>query len=450
FSYDTESPVDLAYKWVNPCTCSSNLASITNVNTNTNTPNSYYLSEYDTYGTHNLFFSSDSKAIISIKYPDAGQIKLYAKKSVTLLEGEVKLMTGNSNSFVVRPFGLSMTTADNNPEATDNGGGIFHRAGESFDMTMSAVQWVSGEDTDNNGVPDSGADISDNDPTPNFGQETPAVGVNVSHALVSPLTGDDSTLDNSAFSGFSGGTKTQALSWDNVGIINLNAALSTGTYLGSDTMTTAINNLGRFVPNHFRLIDSSINQTCGAFSYMGQTINMTIDLEAQGVGDISLSNYNTATGTGGDNHALATFGFVAENSDAGDNLGGRFGLMTADWVSGSVTAAFAPNFAREAAIDGPFDNVFVGLQVNDGEAGIDIDFFGSGINGPDMNALASGDCSVANDCDALRLDAFGQVQPFEVSYRFGRLNSAQVFGPASQSLTLPLFTQIWNGSNFIL
>ncbi|NQZ08960.1 MAG: hypothetical protein HRT35_17535 [Algicola sp.] len=450
FPDETETPVDLAYQCVNPGTCSSNLASITNVNTDTNTTNSYNLSQYNTYGSHNLFFSSDSKAIITIKYLDAGQIKLYAKKSVTLLEGEVKLMTGNSNSFVVRPFGLSMTTTDNNPEATNNGGGIFHRAGESFDMTMSAVQWVSGEDTDNNGVPDSGANISNNALTPNFGQETVAVGVDVSHALVSPLTGDASTLTNSTFSGFSGGTKTQALSWNNVGIISLNAALSTGTYLGSDTMTTAIANLGRFVPNHFRLNASSINQTCGAFSYMGQTVNMTIDLEAQGVGDISLSNYNTATGTGADNHALATFGFVAENSDDGFNLGGRFGSLPADWVSGSVTAAFAPNFARDAAIDGPFDNVFVGLQVNDGEAGIVIDLFDNGVNGPDMNALAAGDCSVADDCDAFRLDAFGQVQPVEVSYRYGRLNSAQVFGPASQNLTLPLFTQAWNGSNFIL
>lgn len=91
------------------------------------------------------------------------------------------------------------------------------------------------------------------------------------------------------------------MSWPDVGIISLSAALTEDSatpdnlYLGSDTLTAVISNLGRFVASHFRLTTSSVTQTCTNFSYMEQTIDLAINIAAQGVGDISLLNYNSGS-----------------------------------------------------------------------------------------------------------------------------------------------------------
>ncbi len=452
FQDETKTSVELSFQCEDPGSCSTSAVEISNYDVSTSTMNTFVLSQYNTFSNHNLYFSSDSKATISIKYPDVGKIKLFARKSITL-NGAPELVAGSSNSFVIRPFGIAMATEDNNPAATDNTGGAFARAGQSFNMNVYGAQWVDGEDDDNDGVPDSDANINDNPVTPNFGQETTPVSVTVTHALVSPIGGSASTLTNSAFSGFTDGIKTNAMNWNNVGIISLAAVLDTGTYLGTDTIVGTVPHLGRFIPNHFRLNSSSIDNACVNFSYMGQPFDLSIDLEAQGVGDIPLNNYSANLGAGADNHALATYTFVAENSDDGNDLGGRLSAMTTPWSAGSVVQAYTPNFSRNSVatvIDGPFDNTFVAINLDDGEVGTTIDLVDVDGGGYNLKASEAGDCSVALNCDALKLRAPGNIITKEVSFRYGRLTSAQVFGPASRSLTLPMYTQAWNGSSFVL
>ena len=47
-------------------------------------------------------------------------------------------------------------------------------------MTLSAMRWASGEDADNDGVPDSHAALSDNGVALNFGNEATPEGATVS------------------------------------------------------------------------------------------------------------------------------------------------------------------------------------------------------------------------------------------------------------------------------
>ena len=92
--------VDLAYECVDPGSCTANAATVTN------NGNTYSLSQYNSYSSHSLLFAADSKATIAITYPDAGKIRLHAKKAIDLGSSEVKTLTGNTNAFVVRPFGF--------------------------------------------------------------------------------------------------------------------------------------------------------------------------------------------------------------------------------------------------------------------------------------------------------------------------------------------------------
>ncbi len=455
FADNTTVPVQLSHQCVNPDSC---IESPNNENdfTLTNGGATYELTKYPNYGEHSLLFGADSKATIVMQYPDAGKVKLHAKKLVTLVEGEVAEMLGSSENFVVRPFGIGIATDTNNsnPAATDNTGGVFARAGQSFNMKVFGAQWVEGEDANNiYGVPDSGVNINDNLVTLNFGQEETPVNVTVTHALVSPVGGDASTLTGGAFSGFAGGIKTNAMKWNNVGIISLAAVLDTSTYLDTDIITGTVTHLGRFIPNHFRLNSSSVDNACVNFSYMGQPFDLSIDLEAQGVGNIPLNNYSADKGVGADNHALATYTIVAENSDDGNDLSDRLPAMSSPWSAGSVVQAYTPNFSRNSVatvIDGPFDNTLVGISLDDGEVNTIIDLLDVEGGGYNLNADEAGDCSVALNCDAIKLRAPGNLVVNEVSFRYGRLNAAPVFGPANKKLTLPLYTQTWNGSTFIL
>lgn len=439
--------VDLGYQCVDPGSCSSNALQITN---NSNT---YTLPTNGTYGTHNLLFGTNSKATIAVNHPDVGQVKLLAQKSINLggdvPSSQTKLLTGNSNTFLVRPFGFYFNVSGN-PGAADNTGGAFKKAGETFDASISAVQWSAADDTDNNGVPDSHSGLSDNAVTPSFGQESTPESVTVSHTLVSPSGGTAGTLTNGTFSSFSNGvssrTGSSGLSWNDVGIISLTAAtdsdyLNTGENV---SVSTGIGNVGRFVPSHFKLQNPSLTQACTSFSYMEQNFNLSFNLYAYGVGDISLSNYDSGTGT--DVHGLSTIALVAENNDAGTDLGARLANITLNgdsrWVNGLYAVSLTPNFSR-STIDGPFDNTFIGLKVDDGDSGAVVSLLDSSDSGTNMNASTSGACVIGTSCDAMKINSS------EVKFRYGRLNGDEAFGPATSALSMPLYVEYYDGSSFV-
>jgi MSHA biogenesis protein MshQ len=117
-----------------------------------------------------LAFDAQSKAPLVISYPDAGSVQLYASYALPSPPAGTAI-TGSSNAFVVRPFGLRVsgvtTAASPSPSSP-----VFAKAGANFNVTLTAVQWKAGDDADADGVPDSDAQIATNAATPNFGQES--------------------------------------------------------------------------------------------------------------------------------------------------------------------------------------------------------------------------------------------------------------------------------------
>jgi hypothetical protein len=421
----TTVAVDLAYQCENPSDCSG--SPVTMINDG----NQLTLGKYETYTTHNVLFGADAKATFSFIYPEAGQIKLHAKKAIELVPDETKTMIGSSNSFVVRPFGLKLDLAgDLTGTAADVNGTVFRKAGEAFSVTATAVRWVSGEDSvDNNGQPDDLTSLNDNATAANFSSEIFKLTHAVEHPTDAPATG---TLAGSTVSElFSASVAAVAdITWDEVGIITLNAGLSDADYLGTGNVYGQLANVGRFVPDHFTLVNGGVVPTCGAFTYMGQPFNLQLQVEARNSANGITTNYKSG-------HDKGVLSYVAENDIAGidKDLTARLAVPAQVWANGSINTVVAATIARDAfnAADNPaqidekrdpLTAVFVGLQIDDGESEGTIELVDLVGGALDMNAAVSGGCG--GSCDALNLQAAG------IEMRYGRLNSLPTYGPITQ------------------
>ena len=292
--------IELGAECRNPATCAGNVVKVTNNGTidasiTTNDDNAATLTS--AYTTVSLTFGANSTAELHILYPDAGQMALHARYDLANPAGTY--MTGSSNDFVVRPFGFKVT-ATGNPAAADQDGTVFKAADEDFTVNVSAVVWESGDDGNNDGVPD-GHESGDTDPTtpvapgitdnavlPNFGQESGGgEDVVLTAVLYLPAGGADSGLDGgtSITSFVAGAGSTATARYAEVGIIEITAAVADSDYLGAGQVLSKSGRVGRFTPFEFTV--SSIPATptfspgCNAdttdFTYLEQPFVYTTD-----------------------------------------------------------------------------------------------------------------------------------------------------------------------------
>lgn len=270
------------------------------------------------YSDVTLRFGTDSKASLVLDYPDAGAIQLQARYTIPFTDGSDsgEFVNGSSNVFVSRPFGFDVDfNLDSDGDglfddvlddrasnglagasyAADADGSRFVMAGADFQAVITAVAWASADDADNDGLPDPGANLTDNAVTPNFGQEASAAGVVLQHVLdgAMPVDAIPGSLTGGNVSGFSAGQALATLSWDEVGIIDLQARFEdsdgdgTDDYLGiavdlanapplTDPVAGEVAGVGRFYPARF-VLKANVPQfldacTAGAtpFTYLGQ------------------------------------------------------------------------------------------------------------------------------------------------------------------------------------
>jgi len=208
-----------------------------------------------TLASYPLRFGADSTATFVINYPDAAKLSLNAQKDIEVEDSDgnkvIKDLNGVSNSFVERPFGFFINAIDN-PKAIDYSGGVFKKAGEDFTVELSAVVWQSADDQNNDGVPDIGADLSNNAVTPGFGHESSAETAEVSYANVAPVSGVPGDLAISETFTFSNGIASDsAVSYAEVGIISFSANLKDNSYLGVGDVQGHEPYVGRFTPAYF-------------------------------------------------------------------------------------------------------------------------------------------------------------------------------------------------------
>jgi MSHA biogenesis protein MshQ len=356
---------------------------------------------------------------------------------------------------VVRPFAFSIESGDPNFNAADASGSAFRKAGENFGVDLRAVLWESGDDIDNDGIPDVAADLTDNTVTPNFGQETTAATVDMSHTLVLPSTpGDPGTLSGGAgIGGFGSGVTTATLSFDEVGIVDLTADLV--DFLGDPNAdaTGTVSDVGRFYPDRFVVADngpSFIDEcTAGAspFTYQDQTFRYGVApiLTVTAVNENGGITENYGGGSAGPE------GFWKLTSTLPRSYTNQAGAAAifADLQDPDVTLAGDSDFdgAGSFSLDsGMVGDAFMYSRVSEEDefnANVDLSFAAGGLTDID------GVCYDLDNNDVC--DSYNNITAMSgATLRFGRLVIGMAFGSELLPLAVPLQTEYFSTSAFVL
>ncbi len=344
------------------------------------------------------------------------------------------VINGSSSTYVVRPFGFAINTGAGST-AADHTGTAFKKAGASFSTTVTAVQYDSNDDTaDSNGVPDSGADLTNNSATASFNAST-----SLTHTLALPSGGAAGTLSGGgALTGFSSGAKTVSLSYSEVGIINL--AASSTNYLGGGTNVTGSQlNVGRFYPDHFAASGGIISPFCTAntdFTYMGQPFDVDVTLTAQNSSNATTANYtgNFAfldlvddDGNPADNNDV---NFVAANAPPTPvtSLTSRLTVNSSSgsWNNGSASVSSTLTLARAATADGPYNSFHAGMAPQDSD-GVTL-----------ATSALNLDSDANSTSDALSLGS--------MALRYGRFALDNAVGSELSALAVPARFEYYAGS----
>lgn len=437
--------VPLAYQCRNPVSCIAGQTLSLNGSTNVQSNSSSAASiTYSNPGV-SLNFDSNGSAPIPLIYSDVGQIKLWANLAISQTATEpAYTLTGSSNDFVIKPASISVSAVKTlgnvvNPQKTNEVGGQFVSAGTKFKVSVQALN-------------SSGA------VTPNFGNEVASqktkLGL-VENSLVYPTVANGGSLSALVYDaaywtadGAPGYSYTNAeVSWPQVGSLTIMPGLT--DYLNAGAVAgTASNTIGRFYPDHFRVVPAStlVANGCGSFSYMGQP-NITIKpyIRAEAVDDSVVSNYHDLRATpaaiprygnliAGNDTNLAKPAYVAENNNSGSNLGGRLTVPSGSWDQGIYDDSLTATFARTTLPDGPYNQLRIGAS----SIANTFDPFATTLSGTrDMlsnTAIAFKDpANTANNV---------------LNLLFGRLRLDSGFGPETVNLPVYFTTEFWAGGSY--
>jgi len=400
FAYACESPAN--------CAVTSNGMSINNSQTidDLNVGYSPITVNFDATGTGSL----------NLNYFDAGQIRLYANASLAVGNSSVTVQ-GSSNSFIVHPFAYDLQVAGS-PNATSATAPVFTSAGASFSTTLRSVLWQAADDVDNNGIADSGADLTDNGVTLNIGNISGSVTLSPTAQVVANNGALSATSVN--FSSFVSGQTSVSQSWSDVGIMTINSA--TASFMASGASVSGSHpNIGRFIPDHLQMSAPIIIEQCGTFTFAGFSDGVNAGLDKGGQtfdlsGTITAMNASNAT-------TLNYTGNFAKLSTADIALQAYNATANAN-ASGQVNYAFAAlNFVNGVSsyVDATADYQFASLQA---PFALRID-----LTATDSDSVTSGVVS---------------SNAFEV--RNGRLRLVDSFGPETSDLEMRLFSEYYDGS----
>lgn len=352
---------------------------------------------------------NNGRAEITSSYADVGRLSL----------GFTEVATGSSvvsNEFVVRPAALMITNVetaggDANPGATGLSGDIFAPAGTSLRLTVEA-RGASGT------------------LLPNFGFESPAELPALTPQLLAPLGGANRMTNSDAFVRVAPGRfENTTFSFDEVGIISLQAGIADGNYLGTGNVTgNTVSPIGRFSVDRFSLLSSNVQAACATFTYMDHdALELDVEVEARNARNDRILNYDQILyGV----TPLETVSIRAENNDDGSDLGARLTYAPPTWSQGrwllNVTDA---SFSKLATPDGSYDQLELSVAVTE-------TLEQAALTGRDRNPSTTGDCAISADCLSRSI---GTTQ-----IRFGRLAQMPVQGPEDKTLSMPIVAEYWD------
>lgn len=451
FGSQTRS-VDLGAECNNPATCQGQQVVVAGtVATAIATSDSNGGAGASNYTPVPLAFNAASEADTVITYTDAGQISLHARYDLDPPVAGFEAV-GSSNAFVVRPFGLAFPGVTH---ATTAASGVLAAAGDNFSMTVRAYQWVSGEDANNDGIPDAGVNITNNATVPNFAATaTVSASANLPGVATGAVSrgvgcGGAATIDLTIV----GGGAATASDWcySEAGNVFLNAAVN--DYLGSTDADIAGNSgmdgtgaangyVGRFKPKYFG-VAGTLTRTnrstlscapASTFTYMNEEMSLGFSLEARNTQNAITQNYN-GTYAKLDLATAASLGIGARSGAT--NLTPRVDstLVPSGSFANGVAALVARTGIRRAspdAADGPYTGTQFGIAPNDGDPNL--------AGGVQLNTFDL-DVDNAGGNDHKLIGATTEL-------RFGRLSCQNAFGSQASALPIPLSAQYWNGTTF--
>lgn len=437
FEDGQQASIDLAYTCGAGMTCSDDLQ-LQNAN------NTHSISQ--AYKPFNITFDAEAKAPIVLTYPNAGQISLAVKAKVVLdaTTGLSSNLSGSSNLFVVKPFALALSfLSGDNPFATGANGSLFRLTGEPFSLVMNAVQWLSGQDTNYDGMPDNLGQVASNPIAKHFTGEAPKV---TAKSLVAPAAGELGALSEESIVPFTDtGNLSESrsqFSYDQVGIIKLKAALADGDYLGTGNVNGEITNVGRFSPSHYTVSNIQAQAKCTAYgsnlTYLSEPFDLAFTVQAENHNGEIMKNYR-------DGFIKSNVEVNAENNEIGNYISASAltprldGIAATGWSNTNhglwQLNTNVANLARRAFNDpdGPFESVNLMATL----AGLE----GATLVAANDNPELQGNCGV--NCNSVRLNTT------PISFRFGRLQLGNNAGPDLDNLFVPMEAQYYDGSGFV-
>ncbi|MDQ7048589.1 MAG: hypothetical protein Q9M92_03270 [Enterobacterales bacterium] len=407
---NTTATIDFAYACEAPASCAINTNGLSINNSQTIDDLTIGYSpvsiNFDATGTGNLNFN----------YFDTGQIRLFASASLAVGNSNVTVQ-GSSNSFIVRPFAYDLQITGT-PNATSATSPVFTSAGASFTTTLRSILWQSADDTDNNGIADSGADLTDNGVTPNISN----IAGTVALSPIAQVVVNDGALSASSinFSSFVSGLASVSQSWSEVGIMTINS--STPSFMGTSASVSGNRpNIGRFVPDHLQISAPIIIEQCGSFTFGGFNDGVNAGLNKSGQtfdisGSITALNSNNATTLNYSGNfaklTAADIALQAYNTTANSNASGQvnYAFSALNFVNGVSNYADAAADYQFALLQAPF-----ALRID--------------LTATDSDMVSSG---------------LASSNAFEV--RNGRLRLVDSFGPETSDLEMRLFSEYYDGS----
>jgi hypothetical protein len=439
FPINTDVAVQVGAVCNNPASCARNVtlsSSALSGNTASFVPNGAYPASMNF-----RFTTANAEAPFALNYADAGQLTLQFRYQLASPPAG-QFVQGSSNAFVVRPFGIAFSGMGHANNAT---GSLFAAAGDNFSMSLTAYQWASGEDADNDGVPDGNVNLTNNGTTPNFAATATISATSNSAGIAGSVSRGATCATTPATIALAGGTAT-ANDWcySEVGNVLLSATAS--NYLGSGQSVSGNSGLdgnangpyvGRFRPKRFAVSNVTLGTRsdlacapASTFTYMDETLRLGLRLTAQNAQGATTQNYTGASyaklGVG----TFANWNFGARSGTT--NLSPRIDAgvaPTGSWSNGVADMTFTTSILR-ATPDNP-DGPFPALQL--GIAPVDSDT--TAMDTLDLDVDNSG----ANDHKNLGLTA---------DVRFGRLRLDNALGGEARRLPVSMRVEYWDGSGF--
>jgi len=375
-------------------------------------------------------------ATVPVVYADAGRIQLHARDDSGVGEPPAgsgdEIVAGGTAPFVVRPFGLDVEVPSDT-SGTGPTGAVLARAGVDFTATVTARAWQAADDTNGDGVPDSGADLSDNVATPNFGNESAPEAVALSPTVAAPAAGANGALTNALFDAFANGAQTRTdLQWNEAGYVDLAAALADGDYLGSaQDVTGAAAMVGRFIPDRFAFAAGSLTNradlACGSapgFTYIGERFDGAFTLTARAAGGSTTANYE------GTYARLDTAGELgAGATDGATDLSAALLTNAASFAWNNGVGSVATQFAyARGTPEGPHDPFHVGIAPADDD-GVQL-------------------AAAARDLDVNVNGTDDHAEVGQTALRYGRLAIDNAGGAEVAPIGQPVRAEYWDGNTW--